>query len=140
MADYDVVGWAGLGVLLFLALLVAPQVGRVLAPGRRQAKRVQTQHRRSGRARRCASRWFGGVRRRYVITVVNGGERPVYDVVVGCLLGPAAASVAYGNQLPFCVWRTLAPQQPPKTWTPEFTIADDDARLLSGRRPPALRL
>lgn len=48
--------------------------------------------------------------------------------------------MAYGNQLPFCVWRTLAPQQPPKTWTPEFTIADDDARLLSGRRPPALRL
>lgn len=40
MADYDVVVWTGLGVLLFLALLVAPHVGRVLAPGRRQAKRV----------------------------------------------------------------------------------------------------
>ena len=140
MADIGAGVWAVAGallLLLLLAVLVGPRVGRTLSRGRRQAERLHATIAAGEERPDVLLDGRAGVRRCFVVTVVNDGDRAVHHVVVDCRLGEAAAtSVAFGNQLSFHVWRTVAPRGEPLIWRPEFTLPADDARLLSGRRPP----
>jgi len=137
----SVVAWAAVGALLLSAGLLAPSVRQRLSPGRRQAGRVRVSIAAGEDHADVLPDGSAGLRRVYVVQVVNDGDQPVHDVLIECLVGTAAESkLAFGNQLPFHVWRVVAPQGEPLTWRPEFTLPVDDARLLSGRRPPSLKL
>jgi len=137
----SVVAWAAVGALLLAGGLMAPSVRQRLSPGRRQAGRVRVSIA-AGEDRADVLRdGSAGLRRLYLVQVVNDGDQPVHDVLVECLVGTAAESkLAFGNQLPFHVWRIVPPRQEVPTWTPEFTLPVDDAKRLSGRRPPSLTL
>jgi hypothetical protein len=137
----SVVGWVAIGVLLPVAALLAPSIRRRLAQGRRQADLVRVSIAAGGERAERLPDGSAGLRRLYIVQVVNDGDQPVHDVLVECLVGTAAESkLVFGNQLPFHVWRMVAAQREAQTWTPEFTLPVGDAKLLSGRRPPSLTL
>ena len=82
-----------------------------------------------------------GLRRVYVVQVVNDGDQPVHDVLVECLVGTAAESkVAFGNQLPFHVWRIVPPQRVSQSWTPEFHPAPRRCQAAERSGVPSLKV
>jgi hypothetical protein len=137
----SVAAWAALGVLLVVAGLLAPSIRRRLSHGQRQAERVRVSIAAGEDRADVLPDGSAGLRRVYVVQLVNEGDQPVHDVLVECLVGTAAESkLAFGNQLPFHVWRFVPAQREAEIWMPEFTLPVDDAKLLSGRRPPSLTL
>lgn len=133
--------FAAAGVLLGGTAFVWLYVTGFLRRGRRQANAVDATITEADVSHDLLPDGGAAVRRRYVVEVVNQGDRPVHDVVIECFVGRAAAKkVAFGNQLMFHVWRTLAAGEEGAPWSPEFTLPSKDARLLSGRRPPPLQL
>ncbi len=129
------------GVLLGVTAFVWLYVTGFLRRGRRQANAVDATITEADVSHDLLPDGGAAVRRRYVVDVVNQGDRPVHDVVIECFVGRAAAKkVAFGNQLMFHVWPTLAAGEEGAPWRPEFTLPSEDARLLSGRRPPPLQL
>lgn len=135
----SVVAWAALGVLVLGAGALIPSMRQRLSRGRRQAERVRVSIAADEDRADVLPDGSAGLRRVYVVQVVNDGDLPVHDVLVECLVGTAAESkLAFGNQLSFHVWRIVPPRQEVPTWTPEFTLPVRDAKLLSGRRPPSL--
>jgi hypothetical protein len=138
----SVAAWAAIVVaLLLVAGLLAPSIRRRLSRGRRQADLVRVSIAAGEDRADVLPDGSAGLRRVYIVQVVNDGDQPVHDVLVECLVGRAAESkLAFGNQLPFHVWRIVPPQREAPTWTPEFTLPLDDAKLLSGRRPPSLQV
>jgi hypothetical protein len=138
----SVAAWAAIVVaLLLVAGLLAPSIRRRLSRGRRQADLVRVSIAAGEDRADVLPDGSAGLRRVYIVQVVNDGDQPVHDVLVECLVGRAAESkLAFGNQLPFHVWRIVPPQREAPTWTPEFTLPLDDAKLLSGRRPPSLKV
>jgi hypothetical protein len=137
----SVAAWAAVVAVLLVAGLLAPWIRRRLSRGRQQADLVRVTIAAGEDRADVLPDGTAGLRRVYVVQVVNDGDQPVHDVLVECLVGTAAESkVAFGNQLPFHVWRIVPPQRVSQSWTPEFTLPLDDAKLLSGRRPPSLKV
>ena len=135
----SVVVWATLGAVVLGAGLLVPSIRQRFSRGRRQAERVRVSIAAGEDRPDVLPDGSPGLRRAYVVQVANDGDQPVHDLLVECLVGTAAESkLAFGNQLSFHVWRIVPPRQEAQTWTPEFTLPVDDAKLLSGRRPPSL--
>ena len=141
MVDMSVVAAVAVGAVLVMAGLLAPTAIRALSRGRRQAERVRVSIAAGEDRAEVLADGSSGLRRTTIVQVVNDGDQPVNDVLVECLVGTAAESkLAFGNQRPFHVWRMVAPKREPEIWTPAFTLPVEHARMLSGRRPPALTL
>ena len=96
----SVVAWAALGALVLGAGALIPPIRQRLSRGRRQAERVRVSIAAGEDRADVLPDGSAGLRRVYVVQVVNDGDRPVHDVLVECLVGTAAESkLAFGNQL-----------------------------------------
>lgn len=83
--------FAAAGVLLGVTAFVWLYVTGFLRRGRRQANAVDATITEADVSHDLLPDGGAAVRRRYVVEVVNQGDRPVHDVVIECFVGRAAA-------------------------------------------------